>query len=84
MLICTFSGDSPTSASTTNSTHHRRQITGYVNNHRPVPPMTTATPPRRSSINEQPVTSAAHRLSLSKKITTMNNETTEIQSPTKT
>lgn len=84
MLNYTFSGDSPTSASTSHSTQHRRQITGYVNNHRPVPPMTTATPPRRSSINEQPITSAAHRLSFTKKITAMNNEPIEIHSPTKT
>ena len=40
---------------------HRRQISGFVNNHRPVPPMTSSTPPQRSSVTEQQLFEQNHR-----------------------
>lgn len=78
-----FQGDSPTSGSTSTSLQHRRQISGYINNHRTVPPITSATPPRRSSTSEQQLVSAIHRLSLTKPTTMINNDNTTVQSPTK-
>jgi hypothetical protein len=78
-----FTGDSPTSVSTSISAQHRRQISGYVNNHRPVPAITSATPPRRSSTSEQQLTPAAQRLSLTKITAMINNDNTDVQSPTK-
>jgi hypothetical protein len=82
-IVC-ITEDSPTSVSTSASIQHRRQISGYVNNHRSVPSLTNATPPRRSSTSEQQLVSATHRLSLGNPITMINNDNIEIQSPTKT
>jgi hypothetical protein len=78
-----FTGDSPTSVSTSTSAQQRRQISGYVNNHRPVPPIISATPPRRSSTSEQQLTSAVQRLSLTKVTAMINNDNRDVQSPTK-
>jgi len=82
-IVC-ITGDSPTSVSTSTSVQHRRQISGFVNNHRSVPPITSSTPPRRSSTSEQQLVSATHRLSLTKPTAMINNDNTSIQSPTKT
>ncbi len=84
LSIVFITGDSPTSVSTSTSLQHRRQISGYVNNHRSVPPITSTTPPRRSSTSEQQLISAIHRLSFSKPTTMINNDNTDVQSPTKT
>jgi hypothetical protein len=81
-IVC-IQGDSITSVSTSTSLQHRRQISGFVNNHRSVPPITSTTPPRRSSTNEQQLMSATQRLSLTKPITMINHDNTTIQSPTK-
>jgi hypothetical protein len=62
----------------TSTGQHRRQISGFVNNHRPVPSITSSTPPRRSSTTEQQLISAIQRLSFSKP--TINND---MNSPTK-
>ncbi|CAF4812567.1 unnamed protein product, partial [Rotaria socialis] len=52
---------------TTGQQQYRREISGFVNNHRPVPPITSSTPPRRSSTTtEQQLISVAQRPSLSK------------------
>ncbi|CAF0775519.1 unnamed protein product, partial [Adineta ricciae] len=73
--------DSPT---TSNFQQNRRLISGAVNSHRSVQPLTSNTPPRRSSNSEQQILSAAQRLSLGKPTTIMNNEHADIQSPTRT
>ncbi|UJR13826.1 hypothetical protein I4U23_000837 [Adineta vaga] len=72
--------DSPTS---TNLQQNRRHISGAINSHRSVPPLTSHTPPRRSSNNEQQIFSATQRLNLGKPTTIMNNDHNNIQSPTK-
>ncbi len=60
---------------------HRREISGYVNNHRTVPSMTSNTPPRRSSIPEQRIISVAKRFSLNKQNLMINN--VDMNSPAK-
>ncbi|CAF3568357.1 unnamed protein product [Rotaria sp. Silwood1] len=76
--------DSVTSLSTSASLQqHRHQISGFVNNHRPVPAVTASIPPQKSSTSEQQFISAAQRLSLSKPTAITNNNNTDIQSPTK-
>jgi hypothetical protein len=62
---------------------HRREISGFVNNHRPVPPIASYTPPRRLSTTEQQLISVAQRLSLSKKTPLINNDNVEVNSPIK-
>ncbi|CAF4647576.1 unnamed protein product, partial [Rotaria magnacalcarata] len=69
---------------TTGQQQYRREISGFVNNHRPVPPITSSTPPGRSSITtEQQLISVAQRPSLSKQAPIINNENGEISSPNK-
>jgi hypothetical protein len=46
--------------------------------------MTSGSPPRRSSTNEQQFVPATHRLSLGKAVTMINNDNTDVQNPTKT
>ncbi|CAF2740586.1 unnamed protein product [Rotaria sp. Silwood2] len=76
--------DSVTSLSTSTSLQqHRHQISGFVNNHRLVPAVTSSIPPQKSSLNEQQLVSPTQRPSLGKP-TTMINNNTDIQSPTKT
>ncbi|CAF1260894.1 unnamed protein product [Adineta steineri] len=62
---------------------HRREISGFVNNHRPVPFIPNNTPPRRQSDTEQQLISVAQRLSLSKQASIINNDNVEINSPPK-
>ncbi|CAF4085128.1 unnamed protein product, partial [Rotaria sordida] len=79
--------DSATSLSTSTSLQqHRHQISGFVNNHRPIPAVTCSIPSRKSSTSEQQLVSTAQRLSLSKPTTIINNNNNNIdmQSPTKT
>ena len=52
---------------------HRREISGYVNNHRPVPPVTSMAPPRRASASE------VQRLSLNKENPTINDEYVQVK-----
>ncbi|CAF4654823.1 unnamed protein product, partial [Rotaria socialis] len=66
---------------TTGQQQYRREISGFVNNHRPVPPITSSTPPRRSSTTtEQQLISVAQRPSLSKQAPIINNDNGEISS----
>ncbi|UJR33380.1 hypothetical protein I4U23_020828 [Adineta vaga] len=58
---------------------HRREISGFVNNHRPIPSQINQTPPRKSSNIEQQLISVAKRLSLHKQY----DENIEMNSPTK-
>ena len=68
-----LAGDSPSTslAFATPKYEHRRQITGFINNHRPVPSMTSSTPPQRSSVIEPavpsppaPLPTSTHRANL--------------------
>ncbi|CAF3306701.1 unnamed protein product [Rotaria socialis] len=73
------------STSLPKSQQHRQQISGFINNHRPVPSMTSSTPIRKSSTSEQQVASTTtHRSSVGKPTTLINHNNTDSQSPTKT
>jgi hypothetical protein len=61
---------------------HRRQISGFVNNHRPVPTMTSSTPPQRSSVTEQHLLELNHRVNLHHAPSMLNeNPEVELRSP---
>ena len=45
---------------------HRREISGFISNHRPIPSQTNQVPVRKSSNIEQQLISVAQRLSLHK------------------
>ncbi|CAF0727311.1 unnamed protein product [Rotaria sordida] len=62
---------------------YRREITGFVNNHRPVPPIINSTPPRKSSTTDQQLISVAQRLSLTKQPSIINNDNADINSSSK-
>jgi len=53
-----------------------------VNNHRSIPPITSASPPRRSSITEQQTMSIPPQsLNLTKSIPIHHNDNSDVQSP---
>ncbi|CAF3881392.1 unnamed protein product [Rotaria sp. Silwood2] len=62
---------------------YRREISGFVNNHRPVPPITNSTPQRKSSTTDQQLISVAQRLSLTKQTSIINNDNADINSSNK-
>ncbi|CAF1041957.1 unnamed protein product [Adineta steineri] len=64
-------------------TTNRRHISGTVNSHRSVPPLTSSTPPRRLSNTEQQILTATHRLNLGKQIKMIDNDSIDMESPTK-
>ncbi|CAF0740537.1 unnamed protein product [Rotaria sp. Silwood1] len=64
----------------TNQQQYRREISGFVNNHRPVPSITNSTPPGRSSTTEQQLISVAQRLSLTKQPSIISNDNGDINS----
>lgn len=70
MLLLLFPG-------VTGQSDYRREIIGYVNNHRPIPPLTSHTPPRKTSATEQQLISVAQRLSLSKQNPIINHDIPE-------
>lgn len=62
---------------------YRREISGFVNNHRPVPSASSNTPPRRSSTTDQQQVSVVQRPSLTKQNSIINKDNVDSTISTK-